>query len=73
MLTRRPDPGVAIHDRAFSALTQRISVQIFKLNANVIGINKCVDVLGSAADSPSVRKKLCARSIRRSADGAGRT
>lgn len=58
---RRADPGAVIHDRAFAALTKRIAVQIFKLNANVKGINTCVDALGTSTDSPSLRKKLSVR------------
>ena len=46
-------------DRAFNALTHRISLQIFKINSNVTGISKLVSLLGTPKDTPAIRKKLC--------------
>jgi hypothetical protein len=43
---------------AFSTLSNRVSLQVFKINGNVTGISKLVDLLGSSRDTPAVRKKL---------------
>jgi len=45
-------------DRELSALTHRISLHIFKINSNVTGIVKCIDMLGTSKDTPAVRKQL---------------
>ncbi|PFH54054.1 hypothetical protein AMATHDRAFT_53858 [Amanita thiersii Skay4041] len=45
-------------DAAFQNLQQSLSVQVFKMNANVQGILKLVDQLGTAKDSASLRKSL---------------
>ena len=45
-------------DAAFLGLQSSLSMQVFKINANVQGIMKLVDLLGSPRDNPSVRKSL---------------
>jgi len=45
-------------DAAFLDLQQSLSLQVFKMNANVQGILKLVDQLGTAKDSASLRKSL---------------
>ncbi|KAK2465314.1 hypothetical protein APHAL10511_002668 [Amanita phalloides] len=45
-------------DAAFLTLQQSLSLQVFKMNANVQGILKLVDQLGTAKDSASLRKSL---------------
>lgn len=45
-------------DAAFLSLQQSLSLQVFKMNANVQGILKLVDQLGTAKDSASLRKSL---------------
>lgn len=46
-------------DGAFLSLQSSLSLQVFKMNANVQGILKLVDQLGTAKDSASLRKSLC--------------
>ncbi len=41
-------------------LQSSLSIQVFKINANVQGILKLVDQLGTSRDSSSLRKSLCA-------------
>ncbi|KAF8627433.1 hypothetical protein AX17_006247 [Amanita inopinata Kibby_2008] len=45
-------------DAAFLTLQQSLSLQVFKMNANVQGILKLVDQLGTAKDSAALRKSL---------------
>ncbi|KAM6494313.1 t-SNARE [Amanita muscaria] len=45
-------------DAAFLTLQQSLSLQVFKMNANVQGMLKLVDQLGTAKDSASLRKSL---------------
>ncbi|KIJ53698.1 hypothetical protein M422DRAFT_222373 [Sphaerobolus stellatus SS14] len=45
-------------DAAFVQLQQSLSLQVFKINANVQGMLKLVDQLGTARDTGSVRKSL---------------
>jgi hypothetical protein len=45
-------------DAAFLGLNSSVSLQVFKINANVQGILKLVDQLGTARDTGSVRKAL---------------
>ncbi|KAF8225994.1 t-SNARE [Tricholoma matsutake] len=45
-------------DAAFLSLQSSLSLQVFKMNANVQGILKLVDQLGTAKDSASLRKSL---------------
>ncbi|KAF8895114.1 t-SNARE [Infundibulicybe gibba] len=45
-------------DGAFLSLQSSLSLQIFKMNANVQGILKLVDQLGSGKDSANLRKSL---------------
>ena len=47
-------------DAAFLNLQSSLSLQVFKINANVQGILKLVDQLGTPRDSSSLRKSLCA-------------
>ncbi|KAG6812108.1 hypothetical protein H0H92_004337 [Tricholoma furcatifolium] len=45
-------------DASFLSLQSSLSLQVFKMNANVQGILKLVDQLGTAKDSASLRKSL---------------
>ncbi|KAI0049979.1 t-SNARE [Auriscalpium vulgare] len=45
-------------DAAFQSLQTSLSLQVFKINANVQGILKLVDQLGTQRDSETVRKSL---------------
>ncbi|KAG6872831.1 hypothetical protein C0995_006131 [Termitomyces sp. Mi166 len=45
-------------DASFTALQSSLSLQVFKMNANVQGILKLVDQLGTAKDSAALRKSL---------------
>ncbi|KAF8321991.1 t-SNARE [Cantharellus anzutake] len=45
-------------DFQFTALQSSLSIQVFKINANVQGILKLVDQLGTGRDTPSVRNAL---------------
>lgn len=45
-------------DAAFLSLQSSLSMQVFKINANVQGISKLVDQLGTARDNGAVRKGL---------------
>lgn len=48
----------AHEDTAFKNLQYSLSLQVFKMNANVQGILKLVDQLGTPKDSASLRKTL---------------
>jgi hypothetical protein len=54
-------PGLANSgaDAQFLSLQSSLSIQVFKINANVQGILKLVDQLGTGRDTGSVRKALC--------------
>ena len=45
-------------DTAFMNLQSSLSLQVFKINANVQGILKLVDQLGTVRDSKALRKSL---------------
>lgn len=45
-------------EAAFISLQSSLSLQVFKINANVQGILKLVDQLGTARDTGSVRTAL---------------
>ncbi|PPQ82136.1 hypothetical protein CVT26_009085 [Gymnopilus dilepis] len=45
-------------DTAFQSLQQSLSLQVFKMNANVQGMLKLVDQLGTGKDSAALRKSL---------------
>ena len=45
-------------DSAFLDLQSSLSLQVFKMNANVQGIYKLVDCLGTPKDSATLRKRL---------------
>ena len=45
-------------ESAFLALQSSMSMQVFKINANVQGILKLVDQLGTGRDSANLRKSL---------------
>lgn len=47
-------------DNAFQSLQSSLSLQVFKMNANVQGILKLVDQLGTGKDSAALRKSLYA-------------
>jgi hypothetical protein len=46
-------------ESAFVNLQSSLSIQVFKIHANVQGILKLVDQLGTPRDSSSLRKGLC--------------
>jgi hypothetical protein len=50
-------------EKPFLTLQHALSLQIFKINANVQGILKLVDQLGTSRDSSSLRKSLCVSSL----------
>ena len=50
-------------DNAFQNLQSSLSLQVFKMNANVQGILKLVDQLGTGMDSATLRKSLCVANI----------
>jgi hypothetical protein len=52
-------------DAAFMKLQSSLALQVFKINANVQGIVKLVDQLGTPRDSAHLRKSLCVRVILR--------
>jgi hypothetical protein len=59
--TRAPSSSLAPQSRedaAFLNLQSSLSLQVFKINANVQGILKLVDQLGTSKDSPNLRKSL---------------
>ncbi|KAJ7144777.1 t-SNARE [Mycena crocata] len=45
-------------DAAFLELQSSVSLQVFKINANVQGIRKLIEQLGTAKDSAALRKSL---------------
>ncbi len=45
-------------DASFLSLQSSLSLQVFKMNANVQGILKLVDQLGTTKDSDTLRKSL---------------
>lgn len=47
-------------ESAFQTLQSSLSLQVFKINANVQGILKLVDQLGTGRDSAALRKGLYA-------------
>lgn len=50
-------------DNAFQSLQSSLSLQVFKTNANVQGILKLVDQLGTGKDSAALRKSLCVEAL----------
>lgn len=57
-----PAPGssapISREEAAFQGLQSSLAMQVFKINANVQGILKLVDQLGTARDSQQVRTGL---------------
>lgn len=51
-------PPQSREEAAFASLQSSLSLQVFKINANVQGILKLVDQLGTARDTGSVRSAL---------------
>ncbi|KAK1924756.1 putative t-SNARE [Papiliotrema laurentii] len=45
-------------DKAFTDVKDTVSIQVFKVQSNVQGIQRLVDKLGSQADGPSLRTSL---------------
>ncbi|CAH7688059.1 t-SNARE [Phakopsora pachyrhizi] len=45
-------------DRDFQNLTTKVSTHIFRINSNVSGLQKLIDILGSSRDTSDIRKKL---------------
>jgi hypothetical protein len=52
------DGQVSDSERGFKTLTNRLSIQIFKINSNVTGIAKLVDLLGGSKDTAELRGRL---------------
>ncbi|RSH91230.1 hypothetical protein EHS25_009529 [Saitozyma podzolica] len=50
--------GAPDEDRAFTTLKDTVSIQIFKIQSNVQGIQKLVDKLGGGLDGPALRTSL---------------
>lgn len=46
-------------DVTFQSLQAKLSMQVFKMNANVQGMLRLVDQLGTQRDSATLRKTLC--------------
>lgn len=55
----RAQPTSSPEDGAFASLQSSLALQVFKINANVQGILKLVDQLGTPRDSAALRKSLC--------------
>ena len=49
---------LSTEDASFQSLQSSISLQVFKMNANVQGMLKLVDLLGTQRDSAALRKSL---------------
>ncbi|KAK7441727.1 SNAP receptor [Stygiomarasmius scandens] len=54
----QPSAPQSAEDAAFLSLQSSLSLQVFKMNANVQGILKRVDQLGTTKDSAQLRKEL---------------
>ncbi|VDB91797.1 unnamed protein product [Peniophora sp. CBMAI 1063] len=54
----RSQPASSPEDGAFASLQSSLALQVFKINANVQGILKLVDQLGTPRDSAALRKSL---------------
>ncbi|ORY32248.1 putative t-SNARE [Naematelia encephala] len=50
--------GKADEDKAFTSIKDSVSIQIFKLQSNVQGIQRLVDKVGGAGDGPALRTSL---------------
>lgn len=46
-------------DKAFTTAKDAVSIQVFKIQSNVQGIQRLVDKLGGAGDGPALRTSLC--------------
>ncbi|KAA1129976.1 hypothetical protein PGTUg99_004882 [Puccinia graminis f. sp. tritici] len=57
-LARDPLPGEPVVDREFQNLANKVSTHIFRINSNVSGLQKLIDLLGSSRDTSDIRKKL---------------
>ncbi|KZT28803.1 t-SNARE [Neolentinus lepideus HHB14362 ss-1] len=53
-----PQQAQSSEDAEFQKLQSSLSLQVFKINANVQGISKLVDQLGTPRDSNTLRKSL---------------
>ncbi|TFK48726.1 t-SNARE [Heliocybe sulcata] len=53
-----PQQAQSSEDAEFQKLQSSLSLQVFKINANVQGISKLVDQLGTPRDSNALRKSL---------------
>ena len=45
-------------DKAFTSVKDSVSIQLFKVQNNVLGIQRLVDKLGGQADGPALRNSL---------------
>ena len=57
------DTAQSSEEAAFSSLQSSLSLQVFKINANVQGILKLVDQLATGRDSAALRKSLYVFSV----------
>ncbi|PLW33023.1 hypothetical protein PCANC_01543 [Puccinia coronata f. sp. avenae] len=57
-LARDPLPGEPVVDQEFQNLANKVSTHIFRINSNVSGLQKLIDLLGSSRDTSDIRKKL---------------
>ncbi|OAV97811.1 hypothetical protein PTTG_01332 [Puccinia triticina 1-1 BBBD Race 1] len=53
-----PLPGGPVVDQDFQNLANKVSTHIFRINSNVSGLQKLIDLLGSSRDTSDIRKKL---------------
>ena len=49
---------IAENDNTFTSIKDSVSIQIFKVQSNVQGIQRLVDKLGGQADGPALRTSL---------------
>jgi syntaxin 7 len=51
-------PLITDEDKTFTSVKDSVSIQVFKVQSNVQGIQRLVDKLGSGADGPALRTSL---------------
>ncbi|POW13702.1 hypothetical protein PSHT_07637 [Puccinia striiformis] len=54
-LARDPLPGEPVVDREFQNLANKVSTHIFRINSNVSGLQKLIDLLGSSRDTSDIQ------------------
>ncbi|KAF9464238.1 hypothetical protein BDZ94DRAFT_1256621 [Collybia nuda] len=58
-------PTTNLQDNTILVLQSSLSLQVFKINTNVQGILKLVDLLGTARDSTGLREALYVHATRK--------